>query len=40
MCTGRDLKAVKRKRSKALNQLMVKSGARERIDSAPVKVLA
>jgi 3-methylornithine--L-lysine ligase len=40
MTTGRDLKAVQRKRMNALNQVMEKSGAREHVDSSPMKVFA
>jgi pyrrolysine biosynthesis protein PylC len=40
MCIGDDLKEVRRKRIKALNQVMDKSGARKHIDSTTVKLFA
>ena len=40
MTTGRDHKAVQRKRMKALDQVMEKSGAREHVDSSSVKAFA
>jgi 3-methylornithine--L-lysine ligase len=40
MTTGHDFKAVRRKRTSALNRVMDKSGAREHVDSAPRKVFA
>jgi 3-methylornithine--L-lysine ligase len=38
MCVGDDIKEVSRKRTKALNQVMDKSGAMKHIDSTPSKL--